>query len=53
MKKVYSKPIDKYEEELEAFLNKGVYIPVENQEESILELQEAAKNYFKFKKIKV
>jgi len=52
MQKIYSKPLDKYEEELEKFLNKGVYVPVENQEESLMELQEAAKNYFKFKKNK-
>ncbi|MDP3917568.1 MAG: CopG family antitoxin [Candidatus Woesebacteria bacterium] len=49
MKKVI---LDKYEREIQKALKRGDYVPVENQEESIMELQEAAKNYFKFKKNK-
>ena len=49
MKKVI---LDKYEKEIQKALKRGDYVPVENQEESLLELQEAANNYFKFKKNK-
>lgn len=49
MKKII---LDKYEREIQKALKRGDYVPVENQEESLLELQEAAKNYFKFKKNK-
>lgn len=52
MTKVYSKPLDKYEEELEEFLNKGKLVLAKNQKQSLKEAREAAKNYFELKKSK-
>lgn len=52
MQKIYSKPLDKYEEELEAFLNKGDYVSAPKSEFKKTKkiFEEAAKNYFKLKK---
>ncbi len=44
--------LDKYEIETEKAIKKGKYISVKNQAASLRELEEAAKNYFKFKKSK-
>lgn len=47
MKRIYSKPMDKYEEELEAFLNKGKFVsmPKKEFEKHKAELQEAARRH--------
>lgn len=52
MKRIYSKPLDKYEEELEAFLNKGEYVSVPRAEFKRTKkiFEEVAENYFKLKK---
>lgn len=49
MKRIYSKPIDKYEEELEAFLNKGVYVPVEIQKNKSITLRVEGEDLTKVK----
>lgn len=49
MKKI---KLDKYEQEIENAIMNSKYIPVKDQENSILELREAATNYLKSKRKK-
>lgn len=44
-------PLDDYEKELKAFLDKGVFIPAKNQKKLMREAKEAAKNYLARKSI--
>ena len=52
MKRIFSTPLDKYEQELEDFLSKGDYISSSKSELKKIKkiFEEAAENYFKRKK---